>query len=105
MDAISDMEYDYVGSGHYAKVVHPPADQNDASSVLELSQDMVKDQTYFLSHLSQTQLKRLLFPLGCVKKDEVRKLATQFDLPNKDRKDSQGICFLGKVCFLVCSSD
>jgi tRNA-specific 2-thiouridylase len=41
MDAISDMEYDYVGSGHYAKVVHPPADQNDASSVLELSQDMV----------------------------------------------------------------
>jgi len=41
MDAISDMEYDYVASGHYAKVVHPPADQNDASSVLELSQDMV----------------------------------------------------------------
>jgi tRNA-specific 2-thiouridylase len=59
----------------------------------------VKDQTYFLSHLSQTQLKRLLFPLGCVKKDEVRKLATQFDLPNKDRKDSQGICFLGKIKF------
>ncbi|XP_019099477.1 PREDICTED: uncharacterized protein LOC104742640 [Camelina sativa] len=99
MDAISDMKYDYVASGHYAKVVHPPADQNDSSSVLELSQDIVKDQTYFLSHLSQPQLKRLLFPLGCVKKEEVRKLATQFDLPNKDRKDSQGICFLGKVKF------
>ncbi|KAL1197996.1 hypothetical protein V5N11_011458 [Cardamine amara subsp. amara] len=99
MDAISDMEYDYIASGHYAKVVHPPADQNDSSSVLELSQDMVKDQTYFLSHLSQTQIKRLLFPLGCVKKEEVRKLATQFDLPNKDRKDSQGICFLGKIKF------
>ncbi|XP_009144914.1 tRNA-specific 2-thiouridylase MnmA [Brassica rapa] len=99
MDAISGMEYDYIASGHYAKVVHPPADQTDSSSVLELSQDMVKDQTYFLSHLSQTQLKRLLFPLGCVKKEEVRKLATEFDLPNKDRKDSQGICFLGKIKF------
>lgn len=41
MDAISDMEYDYIASGHYAKVVHPPVDQNDSSSVLELSQDMV----------------------------------------------------------------
>ncbi|KAJ0229040.1 tRNA-5-taurinomethyluridine 2-sulfurtransferase [Hirschfeldia incana] len=99
MDAISDMEYDYIASGHYAKVFHPPADQTDSPSVLELSQDMVKDQTYFLSHLSQTQLKRLLFPLGCVKKEEVRKLATEFDLPNKDRKDSQGICFLGKIKF------
>ncbi|CAF1929373.1 unnamed protein product [Brassica napus] len=139
MDAISGMEYEYIASVHYAKVVHPPADQTDSSSVLELSQDMVpasalgklgspqgsmavepspqcalrlgakgdrhfkhsmvKDQTYFLSHLCQTQLKRLLFPLGCVKKEEVRKLATEFDLPNKDRKDSQGICFLGKIKF------
>ncbi|KAH0879186.1 hypothetical protein HID58_066580 [Brassica napus] len=78
MDAISGMEYEYIASVHYAKV---------------------KDQTYFLSHLCQTQLKRLLFPLGCVKKEEVRKLATEFDLPNKDRKDSQGICFLGKIKF------
>ncbi|KAF3608248.1 hypothetical protein DY000_02048565 [Brassica cretica] len=140
MDAISGMEYEYIASVHYAKVVHPPADQTDSSSVLELSQDMsprrafasllshclmgkahlgerlgetrlasgfhgggaiatVKDQTYFLSHLCQTQLKRLLFPLGCVKKEEVRKLATEYDLPNKDRKDSQGICFLGKIKF------
>lgn len=41
MDAISDMKYDYIASGHYAKLVHPPADQNDLSSVLKLSQDMV----------------------------------------------------------------
>ncbi|KAL0731760.1 hypothetical protein Bca4012_027854 [Brassica carinata] len=58
MDAISDMEYDYIASVHYAKVVHPPA----GPSVLELSQDMVKGQTYFLSHLSQSQLKQK-FPL------------------------------------------
>nr|DAD42295.1 TPA_asm: hypothetical protein HUJ06_000525 [Nelumbo nucifera] len=59
----------------------------------------VKDQTYFLSHLSQAQLKRLLFPLGCISKNEVRKLAAKLELPNRDRKDSQGICFLGKIKF------
>ncbi|CAL0334116.1 unnamed protein product [Lupinus luteus] len=99
LDAINNMGFDYVASGHYARVVHPSSDQMDEPSVLELSQDMVKDQTYFLSHLSQSQLKRLLFPLGCIPKDEVRRLASKFDLPNKDRKDSQGICFLGKVRF------
>ncbi|XP_062029588.1 uncharacterized protein LOC133745518 [Rosa rugosa] len=99
MDAIGSMEFDYVASGHYAKVVHPSADQMDKDSTLELSEDMVKDQTYFLSHLSQDQLKRLIFPLGCLSKDKVRKLATKFDLPNKERKDSQGICFLGKIRF------
>ncbi|KAK7257848.1 hypothetical protein RIF29_32115 [Crotalaria pallida] len=99
LDAISGMGFDYVASGHYANVIHPSSDQTDQPSVLELSQDMVKDQTYFLSHLSQSQLKRLLFPLGCIPKDEVRRLASKFDLPNKDRKDSQGICFLGKIRF------
>ncbi|KHN25243.1 GTPase Der [Glycine soja] len=99
LDAIGGMGFDYVASGHYANVIHPCADWMDEPSVLELSQDMVKDQTYFLSHLSQSQLRRLLFPLGCIPKDEVRKLATKFDLPNKDRKDSQGICFLGKIRF------
>lgn len=98
MDAISSKEFDYVASGHYANVVHSFTDQMDKPSVLELSKDMVKDQTYFLSHLSQIQLKRLIFPLGCIPKDEVRSLATKLDLPNRDRKDSQGICFLGKVC-------
>ncbi|KAI4368617.1 hypothetical protein MLD38_017157 [Melastoma candidum] len=98
MDAISSMGYDYIASGHYAKVVHPLSNQF-GNSVLELSEDMVKDQTYFLSHLSQMQLSRLLFPLGCIPKEEVRKLAAEFNLPNKDRKDSQGICFLGKIKF------
>ncbi|XP_058073616.1 uncharacterized protein LOC131222525 isoform X1 [Magnolia sinica] len=99
MDIISSMEFDYVASGHYAHVIHSSPEQDDGSSVLELSNDTVKDQTYFLSHLSQDQLKRLLFPLGCISKDEVRRLATKMDLPNKERKDSQGICFLGKIKF------
>ncbi|GKD68456.1 tRNA-specific 2-thiouridylase MnmA-like protein, partial [Tanacetum coccineum] len=96
MDAISNMDFDFVASGHYAKVVHTITDENDELSYLELSKDMVKDQTYFLSYLSQAQLKRLVLPLGCIPKDEVRNLARKFDLPNQDRKDSQGICFLGK---------
>ncbi|CAH9090328.1 unnamed protein product [Cuscuta epithymum] len=99
MDTISGMEFDFVASGHYAKIVHASSDQPLQPSVLELSKDVVKDQTYFLSHLSQSQLKRLIFPLGCIPKEEVRKLAKLFDLPNQDRKDSQGICFLGKIKF------
>ncbi|CAH1454541.1 unnamed protein product [Lactuca virosa] len=60
---------------------------------------LVKDQTYFLSYLSQAHLKRLVLPLGCIPKDEVRRLARKFDLPNQERRDSQGICFLGKIRF------
>ncbi|XP_047263891.1 tRNA-specific 2-thiouridylase MnmA isoform X6 [Capsicum annuum] len=68
MDAIGGMEFDFVASGHYARIVHASTTQLDEPSILELSKDMVKDQTYFLSHLSQAQLKRLIFPLGCIQK-------------------------------------
>ncbi|KAJ0961172.1 hypothetical protein J5N97_000856 [Dioscorea zingiberensis] len=100
LKAIENMEFDYIASGHYAHVYHSSFDKRDEPSVLALSKDMVKDQTYFLSHLSQFQLRRLLFPLGCIPKVRHRvRLAALMDLPNKDRKDSQGICFLGKVKF------
>ncbi|CAL4937826.1 unnamed protein product [Urochloa decumbens] len=99
LEAIENLGFDYIASGHYAHVVHPYVENTEAPSVLQLSKDKIKDQTYFLSHLSQSQLRRLLFPLGCIKKDEVRRLAAQMDLPNQGRKDSQGICFLGKVKF------
>lgn len=99
VDAISDMKFDFIASGHYAMVVHSDRGNKDEPSTLKLSRDTVKDQTYFLSHLSQSQLKRLIFPLGCMCKDEVRGLAKLFELPNQDRKDSQGICFLGKIKF------
>ncbi|KAL0460972.1 UNVERIFIED_CONTAM: tRNA-specific 2-thiouridylase MnmA [Sesamum latifolium] len=68
VDAISGMKFDFIASGHYAKVVHPDSGNKDEPSTLELSKDMVKDQTYFLSHLSQSQLKGLIFPLGCIQK-------------------------------------
>lgn len=56
-----------------------------------------KDQTYFLSRLSQAQLSRALFPIGELQKSEVRKIAEAAKLPNAARKDSQGLCFVGKV--------
>ena len=91
--AISD-EYEYVATGHYAQVEHTPE-----MSYLKQAVDQVKDQTYFLSNLSQAQVKRALFPIGHLPKPEVRVLAEKFNLPTSTRKDSQGICFLGKFKF------
>jgi tRNA-specific 2-thiouridylase len=81
-----------VATGHYARII----DRGDHVD-LARSPDPVKDQTYFLSHLSQHQLRRITFPIGRFEKDEVRRRAHEYDLPNKDRPDSQGICFLGKI--------
>ena len=61
--------------------------------------DPVKDQTYFLCALTQEQLSKVKFPIGSFLKSEVRDLAQQFQLPNRNRPDSQGLCFLGKVKF------
>jgi tRNA-specific 2-thiouridylase len=81
-----------VATGHYAGT-------RESADHVELirSPDPVKDQTYFLSHLSQEQLQRIVFPLQDLQKAEVRELASRYSLPNQDRKDSQGICFLGKI--------
>ena len=83
-----------VASGHYAQI-----DTIDGIARLRCSPDPVKDQSYFLSNLRQDQLRRCLFPIGHLHKSEVRRLAEEFDLPTKRRKDSQGICFLGKLKF------
>jgi tRNA (5-methylaminomethyl-2-thiouridylate)-methyltransferase len=86
--------YEVIATGHYARVAW-----DGDTAMLFQTPDTIKDQTYFLSHLSQEQLKKLVFPLGNLTKQEVRALAQQYDLPNKDRKDSQGLCFLGKIKF------
>src|SRR3990167_853179 len=93
LEKIGD-SYDKVATGHYGII----EEVNDIFN-LKMSPDLVKDQTYFLSHLTQDQLSKVMFPIGHLKKHEVRDLAQKFDLPNKDRKDSQGICFLGKLKF------
>lgn len=87
-----DASFDKVATGHYAQVI-----EKDGLFWLKQAPDPVKDQTYFLSHLSQKQLSRACFPIGEYIKEEVRQLAEKFNLPNKNRKDSQGICFLGKI--------
>jgi tRNA (5-methylaminomethyl-2-thiouridylate)-methyltransferase len=83
-----------IATGHYAQIVH-----NGTESYLLRSPDIIKDQTYFLARLSREQLSHALFPLGNLKKSEVRELAHRYNLPNCDRPDSQGICFLGKISF------
>ena len=92
-DVIGD-EFDKVATGHYAQVF-----EENGMFFLMQAPDPIKDQTYFLSHLNQKQLSRALFPIGHLTKEHVRALAQEFDLPNKQRKDSQGICFLGKLKF------
>ena len=82
-----------MGTGHYAIVEQG----TDGFTRIHRSPDPIKDQTYFLSHLSQTQASLAMFPIGDLCKPDVRKLAVEWNLPNKDRKDSQGLCFLGRI--------
>jgi len=84
--------FEKIASGHYAQV-----EEKDGRFYLKRSPDPVKDQTYFLSRLTHQQLGRILFPIGHLTKAELREKARALDLPNKDRRDSQGICFLGKI--------
>ncbi len=87
-------DFDAVATGHYAQNIN-----NNGTIELHCAPDPIKDQTYFLSYLSQEQLKKIIFPIGHLQKKDVRDLAKLYNLPNKERKDSQGICFLGKLKF------
>ena len=84
---------DWVATGHYCRVEHCP----DGTHRLLAGSDGNKDQSYFLCQLSQEQLSRALFPVGNMLKPEVRAIATERHLATAKRKDSQGICFVGKV--------
>ena len=89
-----DDSFEKVASGHYAKI-----EKDNNKFILKTSPDPIKDQTYFLAYLTQQQLSRALFPIGTYKKKQIRELAQGYNLPNMSRKDSQGICFLGKIKF------
>ena len=84
--------YDKVATGHYATNV-----ERDGLMWLGTAKDPVKDQTDFLSQLSYSQLSHTIFPIGHLMKEEVRRIALEARLPSAHRKDSQGICFLGKI--------
>lgn len=94
-----EMGADYIATGHYARVeVRELRDQNRTSNFTLLeSIDSNKDQSYFLYTLNQEQLKHTLFPVGNMTKQDVRKMARKFNLSTAEKKDSQGLCFIGKV--------
>lgn len=86
--------FDYIATGHYAKLQRS---QESEEVRLFIPSDKHKDQTYFLWKLTQKELKHTLFPLGEFSKEEVRKMAKEANLTVANRKDSQGICFVGNV--------
>jgi len=87
-----DGSFDLVASGHYART-----EERDGVVHLLRGIDPVKDQTYFLCQLTQQQVARCRFPIGHLRKADVRQQARRLNLPNQSRPDSQGICFLGRV--------
>lgn len=84
--------FDYIASGHYASTV-----VRNGKVYLGTAPDPVKDQTDFLAQINLKQISKILFPIGTLDKSQVRAIAEEEHLPNAHRKDSQGICFLGKI--------
>ena len=104
LDKALAMGADYVATGHYSRVEkrekRKEGKNNGLSSFnlrLLTGQDSAKDQSYFLWTLGQKELSKILFPVGHLKKSEVRKIAKGAGLITADKKDSQGLCFVGKV--------
>ncbi len=88
------LNHEAIASGHYASAMNKAG-----KTLLKKAKDAIKDQTYFLAGLKQEQLNYCLFPLGNYLKKEVREIAEINNFPNFNRKDSQGVCFLGKIKF------
>lgn len=85
-------EFDKIATGHYATNY-----ETEEGTFLSTAVDKLKDQTYFLGQINYSQLSKTMFPIGNLPKSEVRRIATEMKLPSASRKDSQGICFLGKI--------
>jgi tRNA-specific 2-thiouridylase len=94
LDHAIDLGATRIATGHYARVV-------EKGGIYELHKgmDSSKDQSYFLHRLNQSQLSRTIFPLGEIRKSDVRRMAEEARLPNHAKKDSTGICFIGERPF------
>lgn len=91
-----DLGADFVATGHYSRINREKKKKNIIHKLIS-GVDKSKDQSYFLCQLNQKQLSRILFPIGNLKKTDVRKIANDIGLVNAEKKDSQGLCFVGKV--------
>jgi tRNA-specific 2-thiouridylase len=96
MKAAMKLNADFVATGHYCRKDEVTKDGETYYRLLA-GLDPNKDQSYFLCQLSQEQLKYAMFPIGHLLKPEVRRIASELGLATAERKDSQGICFVGKV--------
>src|SRR5210317_584050 len=96
LDAAMELGADYVATGHYCQKGETTDGENTVYQLLA-GADANKDQSYFLCQLSQNQLAKALFPIGHLQKSEVREIAKEADLVTAEKKDSQGLCFIGKV--------
>lgn len=96
MNVALDLGADFVATGHYARKGEEVVNGETVYQLLA-GKDNNKDQSYFLCQLSQKQLEKTLFPIGEMTKPEVREIAKKLDLITAEKKDSQGICFVGKV--------
>ena len=96
LDAAMKLGADYVATGHYCRKEEVEVDGKKIYRLLA-GADQNKDQSYFLCQLNQFQLSKALFPIGELQKSEVRRIAAEADLVTAEKKDSQGLCFIGKV--------
>ena len=96
MDIALDLGADFVATGHYCRKEEEIIDDKPVYKLLA-GKDINKDQSYFLCQLSQHQLSKALFPIGELTKPAVREIAKKADLITAEKKDSQGLCFIGKV--------
>jgi tRNA-specific 2-thiouridylase len=92
LDKALEMGADYIATGHYVR---------RSRTHLLIAKDLNKDQSYFLWTLTQERLKYCLFPIGNYTKPKVRQMARKFGLPNAEKKDSQGLCFVGDLDFAL----
>jgi tRNA-specific 2-thiouridylase len=96
LKAAMQLNADYVATGHYCRKEIINLDGKEIFQ-LKAGLDKNKDQSYFLCQLNQEQLSKALFPIGHLEKSEVRKIASEAGLSTAEKKDSQGLCFIGKV--------
>ena len=97
MDIALSLGADYVATGHYSRIKINNDNKNSVKYELHSGRDNSKDQSYFLCQLNQEQLSKILFPIGDLMKNEVREIARNNHLVTAEKKDSQGLCFVGKV--------